>query len=129
MFPYTNMHEMNLDWILEVIEEFKNGYITRDEVIRLINERVPEIANTLYSEDGNKALSAKMGSVLRSADELLELNMQNLTDNISNMSTSLGPIYREYTYYKRGQVVVGPDWRLYMCTVNTAHGDWDPNQW
>lgn len=129
MFPYTNMHEMNLDWILEVIEEFKNGYITRDEVIQLINERVPEIANTLYSDDGNKALSAKMGAALRGMNEVLQTDVQRISDDVGQLSGSLGPVYQAYSYYKRGQVVVGPDWRLYMCTVNTAHGDWDPNQW
>ena len=41
-FPYTNFHELNLDWILKTVRELE------DEIAQIINQGRPESVKTVH---------------------------------------------------------------------------------
>ena len=49
-FPYTNFHELNLDWIIEKIKEFKNEIDNIDDnITTIVQEYLSEVElNTMY---------------------------------------------------------------------------------
>lgn len=49
-FPYTNFHELNLDWIIEKIKEFKNEIDNIDvNITSIVHEYLSEVEfNALY---------------------------------------------------------------------------------
>lgn len=49
-FPYTNFHELNLDWIIEKIKEFKNEIDNIDDnITSIVQEYLSEVEfNALY---------------------------------------------------------------------------------
>lgn len=51
-FPYTNFHELNLDWILQKIKDFQNYLNGVDETIEQdVHDKVEGLVNSGYFED------------------------------------------------------------------------------
>ena len=46
-FPYTNFHDLNLDWILQVIKEFRESY---PDIIEELNKKLDK---PLFDSEGN----------------------------------------------------------------------------
>lgn len=49
-WPYTNLHELNLDWILEVVKEFQSQYSTIDEKITAGKEEIESTAEATLEQ-------------------------------------------------------------------------------
>ena len=66
LFPYTNTHELNLDWILQVVKDFQSKYTNFDQTIADALEAI-EAAKTGSLEDMQTALTNALAAI--SADQ------------------------------------------------------------
>ena len=48
-YPYTNFHELNLDWIIQKIQELDDG------IYDLVNASIQQAINNLYIQSVYKA--------------------------------------------------------------------------
>ena len=48
-YPYTNFHELNLDWIIKKIQELDDG------IYDLVNQYIQQAINNLYIQSVYKA--------------------------------------------------------------------------
>ena len=48
-YPYTNFHELNLDWIIKKIQELNDG------IYDLVNQYIQQAINNLYIQSVYKA--------------------------------------------------------------------------
>ena len=62
LFPYTNTHELNLDWVLQVVKDFQTKYTTFDQALADALEAI-ETAKTGSLEDMQTALTAALESI------------------------------------------------------------------
>ena len=69
-FPYTNFHEMNLDWMIQVAKDFLDQYTHIQQII----------------EDGEQSLQ-----------DLTESGLQQLQDKADNLETLLQEWYNEHS--------------------------------
>lgn len=74
-FPYTNFHELNLDWIVKIAKDFLDQYTHIQEVIQTGLEDLAESRETGLAELDQKRL-----------DSLAELNQKTL-DGLSDLQT------------------------------------------
>lgn len=44
-FPYTNFHDLNLDWIIKKVKDLDNK--VNDDLDQIITDRVTELLNSL----------------------------------------------------------------------------------
>ena len=66
MFPYTNTHELNLDWILQVVKDFQSKYSDFGQTVADALEAI-EAAKTGSLEDMQTALTNAIAAI--SADQ------------------------------------------------------------
>ena len=62
LFPYTNTHELNLDWILQVVKDFQSKYTNFDQTIADALEAI-EAAKTGSLEDMQTALTNALSAI------------------------------------------------------------------
>ena len=62
LFPYTNTHELNLDWVLQVVKDFQTKYTTFDQALADALDAI-ETAKTGSLEDMQTALTAALESI------------------------------------------------------------------
>ena len=62
LFPYTNTHELNLDWILQVVKDFQSKYTNFDQTISDALEAI-EAAKTGSLEDMQTALTNALAAI------------------------------------------------------------------
>lgn len=62
LFPYTNTHELNLDWILQVVKDFQSKYTNFDQTIEDALEAI-EAAKTGSLEDMQTALTNALEAI------------------------------------------------------------------
>lgn len=73
-FPYTNGHELNLDWILNVIKDFQNQYQNIDADLQHALDEITAAANNglesinSATESGLDTLTDKLQTVIRIID-------------------------------------------------------------
>ena len=60
-FPYTNMHQLNLDWIIKVVKKFEEEY---PDVMAELKKRVPYPVTDQFGEPGNVLVSNGDGSTV-----------------------------------------------------------------
>ena len=74
LFPYTNGHELNLDWILKVIKDFQDQYQNIDADLQHALDEITAAANSglqsinSATESGLDTLTDKLQTVIRIID-------------------------------------------------------------
>ena len=100
LFPYTNTHELNLDWVLQVVKDFQTKYTTFDQALADALEAI-ETAKTGSLEDLQTALTAALESIsgdLASAQAAISADQASalqavqfaLTSALATLTTSEG---------------------------------------
>lgn len=96
LIPYTNVHEMNLDWIIEKVEEYMIKY---DELEKFVNSSIEEqkeyiekILNEFRTE--LKDFEEQMDSFMNYISE----NIQQITNTIINEMIQQGTIHVAINY-------------------------------
>ena len=90
LFPYTNGHELNLDWILQVVKDFQTKYTTFDQALADALEAI-ETAKTGSLEDMQAALTAALESIstdLESAKEAISADQASALEAVQFALTS-----------------------------------------
>lgn len=62
LFPYTNTHELNLDWVLQVVKDFQTKYTTFDQALADALEAI-ETAKEGSLEDMQTALTNALDAI------------------------------------------------------------------
>ena len=62
LFPYTNTHELNLDWVLQVVKDFQTKYTTFDQALADALDAI-ETAKTGSLEDMQTALTSALETI------------------------------------------------------------------
>lgn len=93
MIPYTNVHEMNLDWIIQKVYEYMQKFIDLDAFVKL-------------SIDEQNALLKKAVDDLENA--IVELN-EEIAENLQYIKDNIQPIVNEYInqLIESGEMYVG----------------------
>ena len=102
LFPYTNTHELNLDWILQVVKDFQTKYTTFDQALADAltaiaagkTEALDEISTDLTAavndiEASQTAALTAIGNTKDSALADIGTALTNATDAISALNTTV----------------------------------------
>ena len=73
-FPYTNLHNLNLDWMINKMKEFQEGYEDQLEQIQAVQTATEELQRALQEDEGNLADAVE---ALNDALEALPQDIQN----------------------------------------------------
>lgn len=76
-FPYTNGHELNLDWILNVVKDFQNKYQNIDADLQHALAQIAEAAQTALN-----SINAASASGLEAVETAVQDAMDTLTDKV-----------------------------------------------
>lgn len=71
LFPYTNTHELNLDWILQVVKDFQTKYTGFDDAVDAALAAI-EAARTGSLADMEAALNTALDAVTSAKAEAIE---------------------------------------------------------
>ena len=64
-WPYSNFHDLNLDWVIHVLQEAK----------AVVTEKIPEIKTAIYElQAADKDINARIDDVLKKIGELVDDN-------------------------------------------------------
>ena len=110
-YPYTNFHELNIDWILQAVKKLEDwasqfdieglSELVQQAVTTQINEMIENgDFNDLFAEwitplsDDLASLTARVES-LESSQDVQDTNIQTLTTNLSTLSGTVASNYTE----------------------------------
>lgn len=114
-WPYTNLHELNLDWILDVVKTFQSQYTTIDEKITAGKEEIEsageatlEQVTAAIQQMGTEeqaavlaAINARYAEVMRQIPEdytAINSALDNISDIVNSVNHSeYSDIYNEQT--------------------------------
>lgn len=93
LIPYTDTHEMNLDWIINTVFKYVNKFIDLDAFVKL-------------SIDEQNAILKKAVDDLENA--IVELN-EEIAENLQFIRDNIQPIVNEYInqLIESGQMYIG----------------------
>lgn len=133
-FPYTNFHELNLDWLLKIVREwvdkteiyFKNN----DEAIKFLQSNFDDLKDYVDSYfdslDVKKEVSDKLDEMLESGELADILAAKIVTWDMPRMQRLNGrPCVRERKdYYLIPSDNTAPYWSMQNGTVYNSSGDY-----
>lgn len=140
-FPYSNPHELNLDWIIEIVkkaEEVANFVDNLEsesttqglsahmgKILREMIESVPvvEVIDSLSSTSSSKALSANMG---RNLSSQISETIRNFTENLTAFVSEYDS---EKTYHPGDYVIHGTDPVHIKKCLEATTGAYDSDKW
>ena len=139
-FPYTNFHELNMDWLLEIVrdwvEKSEDYFTTTDEKIEYIEanfDNLKEYVTNFLQEfitdsNLNQLVSDKMDEMYEAGDfdEILGQNIMRWTD--LRVDTLNGqPIMRHREYYADTSVSPVAPWSMQEAIVYASDGNYTKN--
>ena len=78
-FPYTNFHELNLDWIINTMKQLQGNFKTIEEAFEALKEYV---ISYLDSDEFKQLVSDKLDEMLANGD--LDDVIDRLVNNKNN---------------------------------------------
>lgn len=96
LIPYTNVHEMNLDWIIEKVEEYIKKYIDLETFVNSSLEEQQEYIDNALNEirDDFADLSDYVNNIM----EYIKDNIEQITNDIIIQMIREGAIQVGLTY-------------------------------
>lgn len=141
-FPYTNFHDMNMDWIIKVVKEFKDQYthiqemitagelsissLTAQKIVEL-NNRATEIESLLdswyntHSQDIANELTIAINSFQTRAQEIAEQVAQTIPADYSALSATVLELETD-TAFNNKQNALLTDYDIYKPAWTNAGG-------
>ena len=82
VYPYTNMSDTNLDWLISTVKKFEN-YLTGkfdDELKNIIYEKFNTLfANTAYDENNRRLILTLETIEVADAEHIYDANNESMT--------------------------------------------------
>ena len=96
LIPYTNVHEMNLDWIIENVEEYIKKYIDLETFVNSSLEEQQEYIDNALKEIRNdfSDLSEYVSNIM----EYIQTNIEQITNDVIVQMIEAGTINVGITY-------------------------------
>lgn len=106
-FPYTNFHDLNMDWIIKIAKDFLDQYTSIQQIIT-----DGEASLTEKTEQGLQALEDKKTELENLLDQWYENHSEDIANALANalqeISTSYQTVITNFTNYanEKGQEVI-----------------------
>lgn len=96
LIPYTNVHEMNLDWIIDKVEEYIKKYIDLETFVNSSLEEQQEYIDNALNEIRNdfSDLSEYVSNIM----EYIQTNIEQITNDVIVEMIQEGTINVGITY-------------------------------
>ena len=96
-YPYTNFHDLNLDWILKVVKDFLDKYTTLNDTIDNGTQSINTLATDVLAQIDQLTDEKKAELLLYVQTECARVLAQFTTDAESRASTTIASIPQDYT--------------------------------
>lgn len=137
-FPYSNSHNLNMDWIIKVVKDFEDHYSTLTEAIEtgkteIAEEVAQELANALqelnsYEGEINEDIQQAIAQMNQQASAKLAEVLSQIPSDYTQLYNSLALAYNQARYQYKNDII-NKDGQIYryLETVG-ANAEWDANK-
>lgn len=98
-FPYTNFHDLNLDWVIKIAKDFLDQYTS---IQQLIEDGIVSIGEK--TDEGLTALQDKADEISGLLDAWYEEHSQDIADQLADALEDLNEWYTEHQDFLDGYV-------------------------
>lgn len=91
-FPYTDMHQLNLDWIIKIAKDFLDQYTSLQQMITN-----GETSLTNLTNDGLAALQTKADNLEDALQEWYDTHSQDIADQLADALADLNAWYTQHS--------------------------------
>lgn len=119
-WPYTNTHELNLDWILATVKKFEQEYSGIETALDAAIEQI-EQAGTDTTAEAIAALNAAKNTILEAIEEAYRDAIADIPADYAAVLAGIADTFSPGAYPENS--IVWYDGTLYMFTANHT-GSW-----
>lgn len=100
LIPYTDIHEMNLDWIIAKVKEYIIKYDLLEQFVSTSIEEQQKIIDDAISEQNIKIqlIDEKVDNGLQEIKDYIDANLRIIANEIINELIESGDLYVGTTY-------------------------------
>ena len=142
-FPYTDMHQLNLDWIVKIAKDFLEQYTHIQETIAAgessLDAKAVELTNALqawydeHSQDISDELAESILSLQaaletaitnfnNSADAKAQQTIETIPDDYSTLATTVLNMENADPFYNFGYLTNGLNWDIVNKVITLKNG-------
>lgn len=124
-FPYTNFHDLNLDWIIEYVKSAKSEILDlRNQFENLIVQTTGDSTNKLMSQNAVTEQLNYLSSRINSLNTTVEELTNKVNQDIANLASFEGETESNFNYDRsRLSTIENSLTRFYVFVKHTATGD------
>lgn len=137
-FPYTDMHQLNLDWIVKVVKDFEEHYTELNEAIEqgkteIAETAAAELARIVqeinnYEGEVTTDIEAAIAEMNRQAAAKLAEVLSQIPSDYTVMYNQLALAYNQARYQYKNDII-NKDGQIYRYIETVgANAEWDPEK-